>query len=76
MIKMSSNLHFYTLTAYYLSSLWQMEFVQPQNWQPKEGRYPAELVFIRGVEWPVVLLTSDGLLYPRLKPRRVPGGQR
>jgi hypothetical protein len=57
-------------------TLWQMEFVQPQNWQPKEGRYPAELVFIRVVEWPVVLLTSDGLLYPRLKPRRVPGGQR
>ena len=56
--------------------LWQMEFVQPQNWQPKEGRYPAELVFIRGVEWPVVLLASDGLLYPRLKPRRIPGGQR
>jgi hypothetical protein len=56
--------------------LWQMEFVQPQNWQPKEGHYPAELAFIRGVEWPVVLLTSDGLLYPRLKPRRVPGGQR
>jgi len=53
-----------------------MEFVQPQNWQPKEGRYPAELVFIRGVAWPVVLLTSDGLLYPHLKPRRVPGGQR
>ena len=56
--------------------LWQMEFVQPQNWQPKEGRYPAELFFIRGVEWPVVLITSDGLLYPRLKPGRVPGGQR
>ena len=56
--------------------LWQMVFVQPQNWHPKEGRYPAELVFIRGVTWPVVLLTSDGLLYPRLKPRRVPGGQR
>jgi len=56
--------------------LWQMEFVQPQNWQSKEGRYPAELVFIGGVEVPVVLLASDGLLYPRLKPRRIPGGQR
>jgi len=56
--------------------LWQMEFVQPPNWQPKEGRYPAELIFICGAEWPVVLLTRDGLLYPRLKPERVPGGQR
>lgn len=50
--------------------LWQMEFVTPQNWQPVEGRHSAQLVFIIGVEWPVVILTRDGLLYPRLKPRR------
>ena len=56
--------------------LWQMEFVTPQNWQPMEGKYSAQLAFIRGVEWPVVLLTSEGLLYPRLKPRRAPGAQR
>jgi hypothetical protein len=30
--------------------LWQMEFVQPQTWQPREGRYPVKLAFIRGVE--------------------------
>jgi len=50
--------------------LWQMEFVTPQNWQPVAGKYPAQLAFIPGVEWPVVILTRDGLLYPRLKPRR------
>lgn len=50
--------------------VWQMEFVTPQNWQPVEGRYSAQLAFIRGVEWPVVILTSDGLLYPRFKPKR------
>jgi hypothetical protein len=49
--------------------LWQMEFVQPQ-WQPVEGVYQAELVFICGVDWPVVILTSDGLLYPRYKPQK------
>jgi hypothetical protein len=32
--------------------------------------------FIPGVEWPVVTLTDDGLLYPRLKPRRADGFQR
>ena len=53
--------------------LWQMEFVTPQNWQPVEGRQEAQLVFVRGVEWPVVILTANGLLYPRFKPRRISG---
>lgn len=55
--------------------LWQMEFAQPRSWQPKEGRYPAELAFIRGVEWPVVLQTGEGLLYPRAKPVRASGAR-
>lgn len=50
--------------------LWHMEFVTPQSWQPAEGPHFAQLVFIRGVEWPVVILTREGLLYPRWKPRR------
>lgn len=49
--------------------LWLMEFVIPQNWQPAEGKHPAQLVFISGVEWPVVILTGDGLLYPSSKPK-------
>jgi len=52
-----------------------MEFVTPQNWQPVVGRLEAQLVFIRGVEWPVVILTGNGLLYPRLKPTRASGIQ-
>ncbi|HOH57235.1 MAG: hypothetical protein BWX45_00400 [Deltaproteobacteria bacterium ADurb.Bin002] len=53
--------------------LWEMEFVTPEHWQPREGNYPVQLVFIRGVEWPVVVLTQEGLLYPRLKPRKRQG---
>lgn len=53
--------------------LWQMEFVTPQNWQPEIGEFPAELAFVRGVEWPVVILTDNGLLVPRLTPRRASG---
>ena len=56
--------------------LWQMEFVISQHWQPVEGKVSTQLVFITGVEWPVVILTGEGLLYPRLKPRRVDGFQR
>jgi len=33
-----------------------------QNWQPGEGKYSAQLAFIRGVEWPVVILTSEDLV--------------
>ncbi|PKN18198.1 MAG: hypothetical protein CVU71_11835 [Deltaproteobacteria bacterium HGW-Deltaproteobacteria-6] len=55
--------------------LWRMEFVTPQNWQPLEGRHPAQLIFIRGVEWPVVILTGTGLLYPRFKPKRASDNQ-
>ncbi|NLA41413.1 MAG: hypothetical protein GX874_08405 [Smithella sp.] len=50
--------------------LWEMEFAAPGHWRPREGSYPARLAFIRGVEWPVVILTQEGLLYPRLKPRQ------
>jgi hypothetical protein len=56
--------------------LWQMEFVTSQHWQPVEGKVPAQLVFIPGVEWPVVIVTGDGLLYPRLKPTHADGFQR
>ncbi len=51
-------------------TMWEMEFVTPQHWQPREGSYPAQLAFVRGVEWPVVVLMREGLLVPRLKPRR------
>ncbi len=56
--------------------LWQMEFVTSHHWQPLERKYSAQLVFISGIEWPVAILTDDGLLYPRLKPRRACGFQK
>lgn len=49
--------------------LWQMDFATPQHWQPEKGQYPAQLVFIRGVEWPVLILTENGLLYPASRPK-------
>lgn len=61
---------YYGLVSMDNQPMWQMEFVSPENWQPAEGRHSAQLAFIRGVEWPVVILTRDGLLYPRFTPRR------
>ncbi len=67
-----SNVHesFQGMIAMNGQTMWKMEFVTPESWQPREGSFPAELFFVRGVEWPVVILTRDGLLYPRRKPRR------
>ncbi len=55
--------------------LWEMDFVQPDGWEPSPGVHPAELAFIRGVAWPVVLILEDGILYPGGKPRRASHAQ-
>ncbi|MRR16753.1 MAG: hypothetical protein EG826_09900 [Deltaproteobacteria bacterium] len=49
--------------------LWHMDFATPQDWQPIAGRYSVQLAFIPGIAWPVAIITNDGVLYPRLKPR-------
>jgi len=51
---------------------WQMEFASPGGWQPAEGTYPAQIVFLIGVDWPVAILTAEGLLYPAARPKRAP----
>lgn len=47
--------------------LWQFEFI-PQGWTPRAGKVPAEFRLIPGVDWPVLILTHDGILYPRRAP--------
>jgi hypothetical protein len=49
---------------------WRMEFATPAEWQPAEGIYRAQIVFLTGIAWPVAVVTSDGLLYPRFRPER------
>ena len=46
---------------------WNFEFI-PQGWVPTSGKTEAELVYIDGVEWPVLLLTAQGILHPRYTP--------
>ncbi|HPL97861.1 MAG TPA: hypothetical protein PLB14_07640 [Smithellaceae bacterium] len=50
--------------------VWRMEFAAPDGWQPAAGVYPAQLVFLIGVAWPVAVVTSDGILYPCARPKR------
>jgi len=49
------------------SRSWRFEFI-PSGWRPVEENNEAELVFISGVEWPVLILTSKGIMHPRFTP--------
>lgn len=49
---------------------WEFEFT-PIDWQPREGDFEADIYYVRGVEWPALLLTSDGVLFPAFMPRKV-----
>ncbi len=54
--------------------LWQMDFAQPKGWMPQIGLYPAQIAFIGGVEWPVLVILEQGILYPAHKPGRADRG--
>ncbi len=51
--------------------MWQMDFAQPQEWEPSCGVHAGELAFIRGIDWPVAVILDGGILYPSAKPARV-----
>lgn len=47
---------------------WKFDFI-PQGWKPVEGITTAELVFIKSVGWPVLIITEAGIIYPRYTPK-------
>lgn len=48
---------------------WSFEF-NPQDWLPDTGDHTAELRFINGVDWPALIVTEAGILYPKSTPTR------
>lgn len=48
---------------------WSFEFL-PLDWVPVAGETDAELVYLRGVDWPVLLIVEAGLIVPRYQPKR------
>ena len=48
---------------------WSFEFV-PIEWQPVAGEREAQVVHLKGVDWPVLVIVDDGILVPRYKPKR------
>lgn len=47
---------------------WIFHF-QPQGWTPEEAVLTVECRFIRGVDWPVLLVADSGLISPREVPK-------
>ncbi len=52
------------------SQRWRFEFI-PLGWQPSEGEFEAEFFAHPSVEWPALVQTNQGILYPRYNPKRV-----
>lgn len=46
---------------------WQFEFT-PNYWEPIEGDFKAEIYYLRGVDWPALLITDGGILFPAFTP--------
>jgi hypothetical protein len=49
---------------------WRFEFI-PLGWRPVAGRYTAVLFAHPALEWPALIQTEQGIIYPRYKPERV-----
>ncbi|TCJ12800.1 hypothetical protein EZJ19_11205 [Parasulfuritortus cantonensis] len=48
---------------------WAFSF-RPDNWKPEPGEFSAELRYIDGVAWPVLIITERGILYPQYTPEQ------
>jgi len=49
---------------------WQFEFT-PSCWEPIAGDYNAEIYYVTGVDWPALLRTPDGVLFPAFTPKKL-----
>jgi hypothetical protein len=58
------------LVSRHPSQRWRFEFI-PLGWQPGEGEFEAEFFAHPSVEWPALVQTTQGILYPRYNPKRV-----
>lgn len=50
--------------------VWRFQFT-PNHWEPTEGELEAEIYYVRGVEWPALLVTPKGILFPAFSPKKL-----
>lgn len=53
-----------------LGHAWEFEFI-PQGWKPEAGQSEAVIYTIPSIAWPVLVSTTQGLLFPRYQPKRI-----
>ncbi|MBZ0165577.1 MAG: hypothetical protein K8I00_02140 [Candidatus Omnitrophica bacterium] len=46
---------------------WTIDF-RPTGWTPKEGEQSAEIVFVKGIAWPSLIITGEGTIVPKHDP--------
>lgn len=49
---------------------WQFHFT-PNYWYPTEGDQEAEIYYVRSIEWPALLLTTEGIIFPESTPKKL-----
>ncbi len=49
---------------------WQFQFT-PSDWEPTEGELDAEIYYVRGIEWPALIVTPKGILVPAFTPKKL-----
>jgi hypothetical protein len=49
---------------------WQFQFT-PNDWEPTDGELDTEIYYVLGVDWPALLITPKGILFPAFTPRKV-----
>ena len=59
----------YRAIVHGMTGIWSFQF-SPQNWMPKEGNFEAQLFHVAGVEWPALLTTPEGILFPAFEPKK------
>lgn len=50
--------------------VWQFQFT-PNDWEPTEGELDTEIYYVHGIDWPTLLITPKGILFPAFTPRKV-----
>ncbi len=49
---------------------WSIPFT-PEQWTPRKGSSTAILVYIEEVDWPAIIVTTEGIIVPESRPARL-----
>ena len=65
--------HFEAVVSIDRHTAWKITFPQT-DWKPVEGPVDAAFYRVPNIPWPALVITAQGIIWPRAKPTRVNGG--